>query len=121
MRPCTWRERAVGGEYCLRTLRRAVRFRDIITRGAQRGRCTGSITNCRSSPARESVCFLTLKPGDAFSRSVRLKPKTLFPAKVEASALSRKGEFGYNRSEFPGCLGKIGLDLGRDTQIADAH
>ena len=51
----------------------------------------------------------------------RLKPKTLFPTKVEASALSRKGTFGYNRPEFPGCLGKIGLDIGRDTQFADAH
>ena len=85
------------------------------------GESGSSVRSTRRSPARESVCFLTLKPGDAFSRSVRLKPKTLFPAKVEASALSRKGGFGYNRPEFPGCLGKIGLDLGHDTQIADAH
>ncbi len=51
----------------------------------------------------------------------RLKPVTLFAAKVEASALSRRGGFGYSQPEVSGYLGKIDLDLGRDIQIADAH
>ena len=56
----------------------------------------------------EERCIRMRRKPPKLGQIGRLKPKTPFPARVEASALSQKGVFGYNRPEFPGSLGKIG-------------